>query len=88
MGPEKSGKPTGARLGLPVVVGLWWVAIRRLAWIELPEPSTGEDSWQQETPLSLGFLQTFTQPSLFSDPTSPLLHLISLSPPERTEINQ
>lgn len=88
MGPEKSGKPTGACLGLLVVVGLCWVAIRRVAWSQLPELSTGEDSWWGELSLSLAFLQTIIQPSLFLDPISPRLHFhlpLSLSPPERTE---
>lgn len=86
MGPEKPGKPTGACLGLLVVVGLCWVATRKIAWIQLPELSTGADSWWGELSLFLAFLQTLIQPSLFSDPVSPHLHFhLSLSPPERTE---
>ena len=57
MGPEKSGKQTGAHLGLLVVVGPCWVSTRRISWIQLLELSPGEDSWGRETPLSLALLQ-------------------------------
>lgn len=89
MAPEKSGKPTAGGSGA-LLGGCKEGHMHPAPGTELMGGflvAGGGVGWGMS--LSLAFLQTLMQPSLFWDPVSPLLCLhLSLSPPERTEKNQ